>query len=208
MKKWICVLACLAIGAGGCGQSDKKEGPVDSSGGEVETPDAPDINQGTPADPNDLMPTPTGGGDDPTTDKTLQKPGDDAATPPEIDTPGTSVLDPLDPLPGESDAGDTSDAADLDGLDVVALVARLGDARSRDQIAERLTEYGKDAVGELVRALDNEDENVRRDAAFALGTLGSNAASAAAPLRKLAEADTDENVRHAALFAADAVSGN
>ncbi len=196
MKKWICMFVCLSIGAWGCGKPDETEGPVDSTGKEVKTPDMPEIDLGTPVDPSDLIAPPA---DDDVT------PDDDETTPTEIDPPGLPVLDPSADEPAEDD---TSGTGELDGLGVVALVARLGDAGNRDRIADRLGEHGKEAVAELVRALEDDDRNVRRNAAFALGTLGSDAAGAVAPLRKLAEADDDENVRHAALFAVDAVSGN
>jgi HEAT repeat protein len=56
------------------------------------------------------------------------------------------------------------------------------------------------AVPELIKALKDEDAEIRREAEFALGAIGAEAASATAALIE-ALADDDEEVRHAACYA-------
>jgi HEAT repeat protein len=84
---------------------------------------------------------------------------------------------------------------------VPALIAALGEANAdvRASAAEALGEIGpqeEEVVPALIAALDDPENFVRASAAWALGNIGPKAKQAAPKLKRLAEKDPDESVRH------------
>ena len=71
------------------------------------------------------------------------------------------------------------------------LLAQLADAAARDDATAALQDKGTAAMPELLKALDNDDWQVRAGAAFALSMLGQDAQAAIPKLRDLAEALRD-----------------
>src|SRR5262249_36513071 len=63
------------------------------------------------------------------------------------------------------------------------LVALLAERQTRAGAVQVLSRIGKAAVPALIKALDNEDHEVRRAVALALGYIGPNAEEAAGKLK-------------------------
>ncbi|MFW6172403.1 MAG: HEAT repeat domain-containing protein [Elusimicrobiota bacterium] len=75
----------------------------------------------------------------------------------------------------------------------------------RYRVKEALIEIGEPAVDGLMKTLGNEDRGVRERAAEVLENIGDE--RAIAPLQKLAEKDSDQKVRQAAVKAIESLKG-
>lgn len=128
-----------------------------------------------------------------------KSPADLSATPPEkkADLPPAQTFTPPE----------DKELAALKEVPVEELVTRLGDEKQRELATRALVERGEAAAEPLTKGLEASDPQARAAAAFALGQLGKEAASATAALKKIAESDDSEIARDAATFALDALEG-
>jgi hypothetical protein len=111
-----------------------------------------------------------------------------------------------DPTPAQTFVpAEDNEITALKDVPVADLIEKLSDAKQRDLAARAIVARGAEAVDPLVKALDADDAQVRAAAAFALGQLGKDAASAKDRLKKMAQDDRDEIARDAATFALDAL---
>ncbi len=126
---------------------------------------------------------------------------------------GTTTVNPPG---GENGGGETGNgggevkppeipAEEFAGKGASELIASLADDTNWEKAAEELKVNAAEVVAPLREALASESADVRRRAAFTLGTLGSAAKEAVADLRRLAENDNDRTVADTASFAADAI---
>jgi HEAT repeat protein len=90
---------------------------------------------------------------------------------------------------------------------IPALVAALADKSKRDGASADLVAAGKDAVGEVVKALDHPDVYVRLAAIHVLADIGEAAKDAIPRLTVKAKEDTSAAVRGAAKKAIDKIQG-
>jgi len=75
------------------------------------------------------------------------------------------------------------------------------DVSTRAEAVQALVALGPQAVAPLARALEDERESVRREAARTIGRIGPDAAEAIAALTEVLNEDSDETVQRAAAMA-------
>jgi len=187
------LVGILAAGLTGCGSGDddshvpedaKIDSPPDIQIG-VDGPGSGTTDPGT-TDPGGEAPA---GGEAPPFDPGATDPGSEG---PELDPGGAGSSDPP-----------PSDEA-IDAASVTELIALFADARSRDRAADVIQRRGATVVADLAAALDSQDPKTRAGAAYGLGLLGKDAASALPKLKQISK-EQEENVRVAALNAIDAI---
>jgi hypothetical protein len=91
--------------------------------------------------------------------------------------------------------------------DIPALVAGLADKGQRDAASTALVAAGKDAVGEVMKALDHQDVYTRLAAIHVLAGIGPGAVDAIPKLSGIAKNDSSATVRGAAVTAMARIQG-